>query len=108
MPRKRSDGRTLTGGDSDQRRKNALIGLGVGALAGGAVGHYMDRQEEKLRVQLSQTGVSVTRVGDNIILNMPGNVTFQVNRADLNPSFHRVLASVAVVTTHFEMTIFEV
>ncbi|MBW8858474.1 MAG: hypothetical protein JF570_01720, partial [Caulobacter sp.] len=29
----------------EQGRKNALIGAGIGALGGGAVGNYMDRQQ---------------------------------------------------------------
>jgi outer membrane protein OmpA-like peptidoglycan-associated protein len=87
----------LTGDDSKERRNRALIGAGVGALAGGAVGSYMDNQEKKLREQLQGTGVSVTRVGDEIILNMPGNVTFQTDSSDLNPQFFSVLDSVALV-----------
>src|SRR3954467_12673807 len=39
----------LTGPDARAHRKNALIAAGVRALAGGAVGQYMDRQEAKLR-----------------------------------------------------------
>ncbi|MEJ2116006.1 MAG: glycine zipper domain-containing protein, partial [Gammaproteobacteria bacterium] len=74
----------ITGDDSRERRKHALIGAGVGALAGGAVGYYMDVQEAKLRQKLADTGVSVTRDGDNIILNMPGNVTFATDSADIN------------------------
>ena len=35
----------LTGGDAAAHRKNALIAAGVGALAGGAIGNYMDRQQ---------------------------------------------------------------
>ena len=81
----------LSGDDADERRKNALIGAGVGALAGTAVGAYMDAQENKLREQLENTGVSVTRQGDDILLNMPGNVTFDVNRADVKSSFYPVL-----------------
>jgi outer membrane protein OmpA-like peptidoglycan-associated protein len=98
----------LTGDDSRDRRKRALIGAGVGAIAGGAVGAYMDRQEAKLREQLQGTGVSVTRVGDDIILNMPGNVTFQTNSADLNPQFFSVLDSVALVAQEFDKTVVEV
>ena len=74
----------ITGDDSKERRERALIGAGVGALAGGSVGYYMDVQEAKLRQQLQGTGVSVTRIGDNITLNMPGNVTFKTDSADLN------------------------
>jgi outer membrane protein OmpA-like peptidoglycan-associated protein len=87
----------LMGGDSKAHRKNALIGAGVGALAGGAVGNYMDRQEAKLRAQLQGSGVSVTRSGDNLVLNMPGNITFATGSSDLNANFFNVLDSVALV-----------
>jgi len=96
-------------GDSSSERKRRAIQLGVaGGLAGGAVGNYMDRQEAKLRAQLQGTGVSVTRSGDNIILNMPGNVTFQTNSADINANFYQVLNSVALVLKEFDKTVVDV
>jgi outer membrane protein OmpA-like peptidoglycan-associated protein len=98
----------ITGDSSMERKKRALIGAGLGALAGGAVGSYMDRQEAKLRQELAQTGVSVTRQGDNITLNMPGNITFQTNSADLNAGFYPVLDSVAKVVDEFDKTVIEV
>lgn len=98
----------ITGDDSMERKKRALIGAGVGALAGGAVGAYQDRQEARLRAELEGTGVSVTRIGDNITLNMPGNVTFAVDSADLRPAFFDVLNSVATVLEEFDQTIIEV
>lgn len=98
----------VSGDDSVERRKRALIGAGAGALAGGAIGYYMDRQEEKLRAELQGTGVSVTRMGDNITLNMPGNVTFASNSSDLSPAFFEVLTSVSIVMTEFDKTVVEV
>jgi outer membrane protein OmpA-like peptidoglycan-associated protein len=98
----------LTGGDAAAHRKNALIAGGLGALAGGAVGNYMDKQQGELRSQLRGSGVSVTRMGDNITLNMPGTITFQTNSADLNGSFFRVLDSVDVVLKKYEKTVVEV
>jgi outer membrane protein OmpA-like peptidoglycan-associated protein len=98
----------LSGPDSRAHRKNALIAAGVGALAGGAVGQYMDRQEAKLRSQLAGTGVSVTRNGDTITLNMPGNVTFKTDSADVNGSFYDVLNSVSLVLKEYDKTILEV
>lgn len=88
--------------------RNAMIGAGIGALAGGAVGHYMDRQEAELREQLEGTGVGVTRDGDNLILNMPGNVTFDFNREEVKASFYEVLNSVALVLKKYEKTGIEV
>lgn len=94
-----------TGDDSKERRKRALIGAGAGAIAGGSVGYYMDTQEAKLREQLRGTGVGVTRVGENIVLNMPGNITFRTGSADLNTDFLRVLDSVGVVLKEYNKTL---
>ncbi len=98
----------MTGDDSLERRQHALIGAGVGALAGGSVGYYMDKQEAKLRAELQGTGVSVTRIGDNITLNMPGTVTFATDSSDLNPDFFEVLGSVGKVLKEFDQTVVEV
>ncbi|MCL4778578.1 MAG: OmpA family protein [Gammaproteobacteria bacterium] len=98
----------ITGDSSSERKKRALILAGAGGLAGGAVGNYMDRQEAKLRTQLQGTGVSVTRNGDNIILNMPGNVTFMTNSADINAGFYQVLNSVALVLKEFDKTVVDI
>lgn len=98
----------VSGDDAVERRQRALIGAGVGALAGGAIGYYMDRQEMKLREELAGTGVSVHRDGDNITLNMPGNITFATDSADLSGQFYGVLGSVSKVVNEFEKTVVEV
>jgi len=89
-------------------RKGALIGAGVGALAGGGIGLYQDRQERRLREELQNSGVSVTRQGNNIILNMPSNITFGTDRADIKPEFFRVLNSVAKVLKEFNRSLVDV
>jgi outer membrane protein OmpA-like peptidoglycan-associated protein len=98
----------ISGDSSSERKKHALIMGGVGALAGGGVGYYMDQQEMKLRQRLEGTGVSVTRMGDNITLNMPGNITFAVDSADINSGFYEILDSVALVLNEFDKTMVEV
>ncbi len=98
----------ISGDDAVERRQRALIGAGIGALAGGAIGYYMDRQEAQLRAELEGTGVSVTRIGDNITLNMPGNVTFRTDSSDLSPAFFDVLKSVGKVLNEFDKTVVEV
>ena len=98
----------ISGDDAVERRQHALIGAGVGALAGGAVGNYQDKQEAELRAELEGTGVSVYRDGDNITLNMPGNITFATNSSDLSPAFFDVLNSVGKVLGEFDKTVVEV
>ena len=91
--------------DGKQAAKNAMIGAGVGALGGAAAGGYMDKQEAELREQLDGTGVSVTRSGDQIILNMPGDVTFGLGSAALNSDFYPVLTDVAIVLKKYPKTV---
>lgn len=89
-------------------RKSMLIGAGIGALAGGGVGLYMDHQEAKLRKQLAASGVSVTRVGDDIILNMPSNITFAVDQSDIQPNFYQTLNAVSLVLKEYKQTLIDV
>jgi outer membrane protein OmpA-like peptidoglycan-associated protein len=98
----------ISGSNSSERKKRALILGGAGALTGGGVGYYMDQQEMKLRQQLEGTGVSVTRIGDNITLNMPGNITFAVDSSDISSGFYAVLDSVALVLKEYDKTLVEV
>ncbi|WP_299008916.1 OmpA family protein [uncultured Shewanella sp.] len=86
------------------RGKGALIGAASGAAVGGGVGYYMDVQEAELRKQLQSTGVSVTRSGENIILNMPNAVTFGVDQTHLSQGAKNVLNSVALVAKKYDNT----
>ncbi|MGX1197619.1 outer membrane protein OmpA-like peptidoglycan-associated protein [Parvibaculum sp. MBR-TMA-1.3b-4.2] len=95
-------------GRGGANRNAILLGAGVGALAGGAIGNYMDRQEAELTRKLRNSGVSVTRVGNDIILNMPGNVTFATNSSDISSNFYEVLNSVAIVLKEYNKTLIDV
>lgn len=97
-----------SGDDATERRQRALVGAGIGGLSGAAIGNYMDRQEAELRRKLRGSGVSVTRSGNDIILNMPGNITFATDSADLRPQFFDVLDSVALVLDEYGKTVINV
>jgi outer membrane protein OmpA-like peptidoglycan-associated protein len=98
----------LTGDSAVERRQHAMIGAGIGALSGGAIGNYQDRQQAALNERLRGTGVDVARKGDNITLNMPGNVTFAFNSANIDPQFYPVLTDVANVLREYNQTVVEV
>lgn len=89
-------------------RKAVLIGAGIGALGGGAVGGYMDKQEADLRRELRASGVSVTRNGDMIVLNMPSNITFASNQSGVQSSFYPTLDAVAKVLKKYNRTLVNV
>ncbi|NLA66752.1 MAG: OmpA family protein [Gammaproteobacteria bacterium] len=98
----------LSGSDATERRQRALVGAGVGGLTGGAIGAYQDRQEAELRRQTAGTGIVVDREGDVIKLNLPDGVTFDFNRTELKPQFYPALNNVARTLAEYNQTIVEV
>jgi outer membrane protein OmpA-like peptidoglycan-associated protein len=98
----------LSGGNATERRQRAMVGAGVGGLAGGAVGAYQDRQEAQLRRQTAGTGIDVSRDGDVIKLNLPDGVTFDFGKADLKSQFYPALNNVASTLKEYNQTVVEV
>lgn len=96
----------LVGGSHDRNAK--VIGAGIGALAGGAAGAYMDRQEAELRRQTAGTGVDVYRQGDELVLRMPSGITFPVDRFDIQPQFQSTLNQVAQTLASYDQTYIDV
>jgi outer membrane protein OmpA-like peptidoglycan-associated protein len=72
------------------------------------VGAYIDYQEAKLRQRLKRSGVRISRTGNNIILTMPGNITFDFGSANLKSEFYEVLNSVAIVLDEYNRTYIDV
>lgn len=101
-------GGLFVGGSNRAQRNAVLIGAGIGALTGGMAGNYMDRQEADLRAQLQGSGISVTRNGERIILNMPSNITFNTDQDAVKPQFYRQLDSVARVLAKYDRSIVDV
>src|SRR5690554_6324187 len=87
---------------SSDRGKGALIGAAVGGAAGAGYGAYVDRQEQRLRQELTGSGVQVVRNGDNLQLVMPGNITFASSSADISSSFYPTLNSLVKVFKEFD------
>jgi outer membrane protein OmpA-like peptidoglycan-associated protein len=89
-------------GDNDKSRY--VWGAALGALAGGAIGAYMDKQEAEFREELAGSGVEVFREGDTIRLSIPGNITFATGQANIVTDFYPVLNDVAKVLNRYEKT----
>ncbi|MEO8152094.1 MAG: OmpA family protein [Rhizobacter sp.] len=73
---------------------------GTGAVVGGAlgavVGNIWSKKQEERRAAMEQatqgTGVEVSRTADNQLkLNVPSDISFSVNRADIKPELRAVL-----------------
>jgi len=98
----------LTGDSATERRQHAMIGAGIGALSGAAVGQYQDRQERALRERTANTGIDVQRQGDNITLNLPDGITFDFGKSTLKPQFYGSLNGVASTLSEYNQTMIEV
>lgn len=98
-------GAIVSGGN---RGTGALIGAGVGALAGGAIGNYMDRQQADMQRNLAGTGIGVNRRGDNLVLEIPGDITFATDSASIKPGFYGPLDQVSATLNQYTSTYIDV
>src|SRR4051812_23919031 len=96
----------IVGGRRDRTEKT--LGAGIGAIAGGAIGAYMDKQERELRARTAGTGIQVERRGDDILLNIPSSVTFATNSAAIQPQFQKTLDEVAQTLSNYNQTYVDV
>lgn len=70
----------------------AVVGAGVGALAGNVWSKKMQAQKEQMEEATEGTGVEVTKTEDNRLkLEIPSDISFDTNRADIKPNFRPIL-----------------
>ena len=79
----------------DDKLKGALIGGALGAGAGALIGQNLDRQAAELRGSLSNPNITVTNYGDYLVVNMPQDVLFATDSADLRGTLTRDVQAVA-------------
>lgn len=96
----------IVGGKRDRTEK--IVGAGLGAIAGGAIGAYMDKQEAELRRKTAGTGIGVERDGDQITLTAPEAITFDFNSSTLKPQFRASLDNVAATLAQYDRTFVDV
>ncbi len=84
---------------------STLIGAGLGGVMGGVIGNQLDQQDAQLRKVLQGSGVQVYRNGNSIRLIMPGNITFEHDRADIRSNFYQTLNSIAIVLAKYNNTV---
>ena len=99
-------GGDIIGGRNDRTAK--AIGAGVGAVAGAAIGTYMDKQEKELRDRTQGTGVVVEREGDELLLTMPAGITFPINSYEIQPQFRNTLDQVAQTLVAYPNTLIDI
>jgi outer membrane protein OmpA-like peptidoglycan-associated protein len=101
-------GGAIVGGLIGGNRKGALIGAGIGAVTGAGVGVYLDNQQAELEKNLEGTGATVTNTGTELLVNLPSNITFAVDRAEIQPQFQDSLSRVASTLVQYESSVIDV
>ncbi|MEO0361257.1 MAG: OmpA family protein [Pseudomonadota bacterium] len=89
-------------------RTGAAIGAGIGAVAGAGIGAYLDQQQRELERNLEGTGATVTNTGEELLVNLPSEVTFAFDSAEIQPRFFDPLAQVADTLTRYESSLVDV
>ncbi|MBP3194708.1 MAG: OmpA family protein [Cardiobacteriaceae bacterium] len=90
-------------------RKGRYVGAIAGALTGAAIGSYMDRQAQQLQSQMQGTGVNVQRVDDaTLLLNMPGDLLFATDQYQIIPAFYQTLSTIANSANQYPDTIIHI
>lgn len=82
-------------------RAGILIGAGLGGLTGAAIGKQLDQQQKELEKNLQGTGATVVNTGEQLLVNLPSEVTFDFDRADLKPEFVDPLGDVATTLNNY-------
>lgn len=83
----------LIGGKSHRGRNVAIGGL-TGAVVGGAVGNYMDRQAAALKQSMPEA--EVVRDGDKVFVALPSGILFDLGKDTLKPAAKDSLSKAAM------------
>jgi outer membrane protein OmpA-like peptidoglycan-associated protein len=82
----------LAGAAIGGNTKGAVIGAGVGALGGYVWSQHMQQKKLAMERATMGSGVGVTQTPDNQLkLNIPSDVSFDVGRADIKPNLRPIL-----------------
>ena len=83
-----------TGGN--QTGRDAAIGAGVGALGGYVWSQRMEAQRQAMAQATAGTGVEISRTADDQLkLEIPSDISFDVGRSDIKPDMRPILARFA-------------
>jgi outer membrane protein OmpA-like peptidoglycan-associated protein len=80
-------------GGKTHRGRNAAIGGLSGAVVGGAVGNYMDRQAAALKKNMPEA--EVVRDGDKVYVALPSGILFDLGKDALKPGAKESLSKAA-------------
>ena len=93
-------GGTTGGGGGDRAATGAVLGGAAGAVIGNVWSTRMENQKRAMEQATRGTGVQVSQTADNRLkLEIPSDISFDVNRADIKANFRPVLDHFATTLT---------
>lgn len=89
-------GAVIGGSTGDGSRDRTASGAVLGGIAGAVVGNIWSKKMEEQKRSMEQatqgTGVQVSQTADNRLkLDIPSDISFDTNRADIKPNFRPIL-----------------
>ena len=79
----------------EARLRSTLVGAAIGAAAGGVIGANLDQQAADLRNSLGNPNVTVTNMGKYLLVNLPDDLLFATDSADVRPDLQGEIRSIA-------------
>ena len=81
---------------SDKVGRDAAVGAGLGALGGYVWSQRMEAQRQAMSQATAGTGVEISRTADDQLkLEIPSDISFDVGRSDIKPDMRPILARFA-------------
>jgi outer membrane protein OmpA-like peptidoglycan-associated protein len=93
----------LTGDDDEERLRNAVIGAAAVGAVGGAIGNSLDRQEAELRQQLGGN-VGIVNNGQNLVVTLPEAILFATDSTSVSAASQSSLRTVAASLNRYPNT----
>ncbi len=89
---------------SGNRTPEVILGAGLGAIAGGAIGSHLDRQAAELRGSLGPN-VGVVNTGNEIVVTMPQDILFATDSATVRPDLQADLRTIAANIQRYPVSV---
>ncbi|MBC2667317.1 OmpA family protein [Novosphingobium flavum] len=90
------------------RRRAAIVEAGIAPVSVVEVPAYVDHQYVILQDELRGTGVQVIKRKNQIVLEMPSDVTFAFDRYNIQPRFYGALSAVSRTLARYPATYVDV
>ena len=94
--------------NDDDRGRGALLGAAGGAIVGGGVGAYLDRQAADLQAAISSDDVIITNTGEELRVVMPEGILFEIDSANVRASLQGDLRALAQNVLVYDQTTIDV